>query len=192
MVDFSEAQRLGFIDAFVQFRQETAPDGRTTKQLRQGAHKLLKGCRHHFRSGVVRVSNIGIVVSPARKQAFRSRAMALLDAPSSDDFRRRMQLLLNEYPKCENWAKWWMAPDRAQLLFQSELAMDAQLASRLPDTTNPEESLHNKLYLSVGKGHNLIQGFYALRRFSQMLLREHDASQSEYTVKLDICTLWVA
>lgn len=90
-----------------------------------------------------------------------------------------MQLLLNEYPRCNNWARWWMAPEQAQMLFQSELAMDPSLASRVPDTTNPEEALHNKIYQLVGKDHSVMQGIHALRQFSAMISHEYDATHSQ-------------
>ncbi|KAF8176212.1 hypothetical protein K438DRAFT_1510990, partial [Mycena galopus ATCC 62051] len=64
VVDFSDAERLGFIEAFVQFWQRRKDDYRTEKELCQAASALLKGCQQHYRAQVNRVKKISAVVSP--------------------------------------------------------------------------------------------------------------------------------
>ncbi|RPD52543.1 hypothetical protein L226DRAFT_433390, partial [Lentinus tigrinus ALCF2SS1-7] len=63
VVDFSEAERNGFIDAFIEFRQNEGTT-RSVDDLRSSAQGLLRGCRQHFNSGVTRLSRIGGVIPP--------------------------------------------------------------------------------------------------------------------------------
>ncbi|KAF8173335.1 hypothetical protein K438DRAFT_1551160, partial [Mycena galopus ATCC 62051] len=66
VVDFSEAQRNGFILAYVDFWLQHAPGERDVPELLETAPKLLKGCRQHFRSQVARIKKISGVVDPAQ------------------------------------------------------------------------------------------------------------------------------
>ncbi|KAJ7574690.1 hypothetical protein C8J56DRAFT_1064368 [Mycena floridula] len=45
--------------------------------------------------------------------------------------------------------------------------MDADLWASLSDYTNAQESMHTRLYKSVGSGHDVIQGLYGLHTFVQ-------------------------
>ncbi|KAJ7239613.1 hypothetical protein B0H12DRAFT_970817, partial [Mycena haematopus] len=71
VVDFSDAQRNGFIQAFVDFWLEFEPDGRKERELNQAAAGLLKGCRQHFDNQITRVARISRIVGPERKSQFR-------------------------------------------------------------------------------------------------------------------------
>ncbi|ESK81193.1 hypothetical protein Moror_2275 [Moniliophthora roreri MCA 2997] len=51
-VDFSEAQRLGFIEAFIRFWKEDKDDRHSNEELRTAAVVLLQGCAQHFRNQV--------------------------------------------------------------------------------------------------------------------------------------------
>ena len=62
MVDFSEAERVGFILAFVEFWSLRPGNEHTTEQLNEAATSLLKGCLQHFRSGIARVKRISGVI----------------------------------------------------------------------------------------------------------------------------------
>jgi hypothetical protein len=61
-MDFSEAERGGFIEAFVAFWNRREENKRTDSQLRQDAGRILKGCKEHFQAGVTRISRIGGVI----------------------------------------------------------------------------------------------------------------------------------
>ncbi|KAF8059496.1 hypothetical protein FPV67DRAFT_1357277, partial [Lyophyllum atratum] len=60
----NEAERLGFINAFVEFWSGRADDNRSRDELYHAATNLLRGCQEHFRAGVTRVSRISGAVPP--------------------------------------------------------------------------------------------------------------------------------
>ncbi|KAJ7091038.1 hypothetical protein C8R44DRAFT_585422, partial [Mycena epipterygia] len=64
VVDFSSAERSGFILAFIDFWCHRAPGERSIEELQQTAPKLLKGCSQHFRNQITRVKKISGVVDP--------------------------------------------------------------------------------------------------------------------------------
>ncbi|PBK65063.1 hypothetical protein ARMSODRAFT_892158, partial [Armillaria solidipes] len=61
VVDFSEAERSGYILAFAKFRHKQG-DSRTQDQLLADGAKLLKGCEQHFRNAVTHIKRIGSII----------------------------------------------------------------------------------------------------------------------------------
>ncbi|KAH7879467.1 uncharacterized protein C8R40DRAFT_992789, partial [Lentinula edodes] len=62
IIDFSQAEREGWIEAFVDIWTSIPSDTRTPEQLRERAQELLKGCREHYRASVSRIKKmIGVV-----------------------------------------------------------------------------------------------------------------------------------
>ncbi|KAI9057625.1 hypothetical protein FKP32DRAFT_1583394, partial [Trametes sanguinea] len=61
VVDFSEAERSGFIHAFIDFWHHEGTT-RTADDLRGSAQQLLKGCQQHFRAGVTRLKRTGGII----------------------------------------------------------------------------------------------------------------------------------
>ncbi|KIJ90223.1 hypothetical protein K443DRAFT_126556, partial [Laccaria amethystina LaAM-08-1] len=90
------------------------------------------------------------------------RALGLLQAPSSDEFQRRAQLIIRDFPKLKSWMEWWMRPAHASILFKSERVMDLQIWKSLPATNNAEEAMHWKLYSACGRDHRFLEGMNAL------------------------------
>jgi len=86
VMDFSEAERSGFIEAFVTFWNQRSENDRTDAQLRIDAGHILRGCKEHFQSGVTRISRIGGVVPVDKRQDFIQRATGLLSSPTNEDF----------------------------------------------------------------------------------------------------------
>ncbi|KAH6876457.1 hypothetical protein BKA70DRAFT_1240161 [Coprinopsis sp. MPI-PUGE-AT-0042] len=162
VMDFSEAEYQGFILAFVAFWGARPENSKSPEELEEEAKNLLKGCLQHFRAGVTRVSNISGVVLVHHRAVFKKRAMALVNAPSSQKFIEFGLLLLRDFPKVGSWLKWWIRPQVAQRLFSSERTMDPVIWDSLPDSTNAEESLHSQFYAAQGWDHELMEGLAAL------------------------------
>lgn len=179
-MDFSEAERLGFINAFIEFWSLTRGNQRTEDELRVVGQSLLKGCREHFRAGITRVSRISAAVSPEMAPSFVARARALLNAPNSEEFASRAALVVSEYPKLKAWMDWWTRPEHAAMLFDSERTMDTKLWESMPDTNNAEEAMHWKLYSACGRDHDLLEGLMGLYAVSEYYERMFTATQSEF------------
>ncbi|KAF8185384.1 hypothetical protein BJ912DRAFT_852761, partial [Pholiota molesta] len=172
VMDFSEAERLGFIDAFTKFWQLQPGNSRSIDELKAAGQALLKGCREHFRAGVTRVSCISAAVDPFMADYFVSRALALLDAPNSQEFIARAELVISEYPKLTAWMKWWTRPAHTAMLCDSECKMDIELWESLPDTNNAEEAMHWKLYSACGRDHDVfggLKGLYAVAKYYERM-----------------------
>lgn len=162
MVDFSEAERVGFILAFVEFWSLRPGNERTTEQLNEAATSLLKGCLQHFRSGIARVKRISGVIPPDRADAFEARVLALLTAPDSNEFRARGAVVIRDFPQSKTWLQWWMRESHASMLFTSERKMEPEIWESIPDSTNAEEAMHWKMYCAAGRDHDLMDGLLAL------------------------------
>ncbi|KAJ7703657.1 hypothetical protein B0H17DRAFT_872502, partial [Mycena rosella] len=67
VVDFSTAERNGFILAYVDFWLQHASNARSIDELCDAAPKLLKGCEQHFRNQITRVKKISGVVDPSKR-----------------------------------------------------------------------------------------------------------------------------
>ncbi|KAG1789339.1 hypothetical protein EV424DRAFT_1274036, partial [Suillus variegatus] len=63
VVDFSEAERVGFTQAFIMF-WTNREDSRSQAELEDAAGALLKGCQQHYRSQVTCVKKISGVIDP--------------------------------------------------------------------------------------------------------------------------------
>ncbi|KAI4517633.1 hypothetical protein K525DRAFT_210448 [Schizophyllum commune Loenen D] len=170
VVDFSQAQREGFMTALVAFwcrdKEELAVDEGLIEEYRERASKLIKGCQQHFNAQVTRVSSISGVISPDLKGDFQRRARSLLDAQSYEEFHSISRQLRVDYPNIAEWLDWWEREPNAQMLFKPDQVMDDELWEQLPDTTNAEEAMHNKLYAAIGRDQALLPGLRALHYFA--------------------------
>lgn len=180
MMDFSEAERAGFLDAFTEFWTLRPCDSRTEDELRAAGQLLLKGCQEHFRAGVTRVSRISAAVPPDDAAFFVTRALALLNAPDSEEFRSRAALIVSEYPALKSWMEWWTRDAHAIMLFSSERRMDIELWESLPDTNNAEEAMHWKLYCACGRNHKLMEGIVGLYAVAMYYERLYEGAQSTF------------
>ncbi|RDX39611.1 hypothetical protein OH76DRAFT_1424204 [Lentinus brumalis] len=119
VVDFSEAEHLGFIAAFVQFQQSQGST-RTTDDLKAAAEGLLKGCKQHFRTGIARLTRMGGVILQGEDKQFRRLTKALLNTKDLDVFYTTGKKIIKDFPKVAPWFEWWMRPEHASMLFESQ------------------------------------------------------------------------
>ncbi|KIM36003.1 hypothetical protein M413DRAFT_32045 [Hebeloma cylindrosporum] len=161
VMDFSEAERLGFTMAFIEF-WTIRSDSRSTKELSEAAGRLLRGCQEHFWAAVTRVAHINGAVPPDLKDAFTQRALGLLGCSTTDEFQHRAALIVRDFPKLKSWMEWWMRPAHASMLFQLERKMEIEIWDSIPKTTNAQESMHWKFYSMCGRDHSFLEGMYAL------------------------------
>ncbi|KAJ7725505.1 hypothetical protein B0H14DRAFT_2410571, partial [Mycena olivaceomarginata] len=117
VVDFSGAQRNGFILAFVDFWLEHAPGERGIDELLATAPTLLKGCAQHFRNQSTRVKKISGVVDPSKADIFQNYAQKLLLCKNMDEFTSHTNAFIAAFPRAASWIRWWMLPAHATMLF---------------------------------------------------------------------------
>ena len=179
-MDFSQAERGGFIAGFIMFWDLHPENKCMWQELQVAAERLLKGCREHFRSQITRVGWITAIVSHDKGDEFVARAHALLDAPSSEDFIAHAELLVQDFPKIRSWVEWWMRPSVASMLFESERKMDIELWESLPMDNNAEESMHWKLYSACGRNHEFLEGMHGLYAVAVYYERLHVAASGKH------------
>lgn len=179
VVDFSAAERGGFILAFTDFWLQRAPGERTIKELLEAAPKLLKGCAQHFRNQITRVKKISGVVDPSQTDVFENYAKRLLKCESVEEFTSHANEFITAFPKAETWIRWWMLPAHACMLFPSFRLMKLGLWKSIPDTTNAEEAMHWKLYAALGKLLALLEGLKALVKFVDYYQIQFDAQKRQ-------------
>ncbi|KAJ7719113.1 hypothetical protein B0H16DRAFT_1336930, partial [Mycena metata] len=180
VVDFSLAERNGFILAFVDFWRRRVPDERTVNELLEAAPKLLKGCVQHFRSQIARVKKISGVVDPAQTDVFASAAKKLLTCQTIEEFTTQANQFIEAFPRAETWIRWWMLPAHACMLFPSFRVMDVALWEKIPETTNAEEAMHWKMYAGLGKSFGLLPGLKALVAFAEYYRTQFDAKKRRF------------
>ncbi|KAJ7196027.1 hypothetical protein GGX14DRAFT_307067, partial [Mycena pura] len=149
VVDFSDAQRNGFIEAFTDFWREFAHHGRSEHDLKKAASELLKGCRQHFDNQITRIAKISRIVGPERHSRFRKLARELRIQRTMKELSACANALILEFPGAKPWAEWWMRPSHASTLFYVASGMARSLLESLPATTNGAESMHHKTYRMI-------------------------------------------
>ncbi|KAF5313015.1 hypothetical protein D9619_002316 [Psilocybe cf. subviscida] len=189
VMDFSEAERLGFIQAFVDFWQDLN-DGRFEEELKKAAMAILRGCREHFRANVIRVSKISKFIDIHKADSFRVRALGLLDLPSTEDFTREAKRLIRDFPEIEPWLSWWIRPEHASILCSSERTMDPVLWDLLPATTNAEEAMHFRFYRAGGTNHAFLKGLKGLWAIADMFQEKFKAVKAGGLIRYGKAEKW--
>jgi hypothetical protein len=90
------------------------------------------------------------------------------------------EVVIREFPKTETWLRWWMRDAHSSMLFTAQRRMEPYIWDRMPDTTNPEEAMHWKLYAAIGRNLNLMDGLHGLHAVAEYYLHIYTASLSEY------------
>lgn len=138
---------------------------------------------------MLRVASISGVVPIQSKQRFQHLCMGLTKVADIQDLRHRANAIIEEFPLTRDFMTWWLHPDRAPLIFAADRVMDPGTFSRLPETTNAEESQHNKLYSISGRGNDFLEGAEGLHTYSEYCLRMYLASRSKFRQLLPDDTL---
>ncbi|THU80591.1 hypothetical protein K435DRAFT_636133, partial [Dendrothele bispora CBS 962.96] len=142
VVDFSDAQRLGFIDAFVDFMFQVQKGQRSQEELHSVAQTLLKGCEYHYDKSVTRVAHIGEVVPLETEAHFKGLCRKMRVTEDEKEFEKVVDILYREWPLISPWLDWWLAPEHGGMIFPTCRKMSSEVANRLPSTTNAEEAMH--------------------------------------------------
>jgi hypothetical protein len=149
-VDFSEAERKGYVTAFVDHYDEREDNTLSRTALTKIAQDSLKGCRTHFGRGVVRISNISAAVNVHDTEIFRREAMKLLDLNDPEHLVHAVGEIVQRWPATASFFEWWTSKEHAAMLFPAVQQHKRALFDRLQDTTNAGESMHNKIYRGCG------------------------------------------
>ncbi|KIK58866.1 hypothetical protein GYMLUDRAFT_245649 [Collybiopsis luxurians FD-317 M1] len=132
VVDFSDPQWNGFVNAFVACFLAQSDDYCSESQLRDVADT---------------------------KGSFWMLCDSLTTMENHAEFNHTVAAIQRQWPKASQWLSWWLTPDHARMLFPSQHTMPENLADKLPDATNAEEAMHATIYCIVGSLHNpLFQG----------------------------------
>ncbi|KAJ6479417.1 hypothetical protein C8R47DRAFT_1050409, partial [Mycena vitilis] len=182
VVDFSDAQRNGFIDGFVDFWLEFSPNDRDERQLKQAASELLKGCGQHFENQITRIARISRIVSPDQQSEFRKLARDLLRQTTMEDLLACANVLTLKFPGAKPWVGWWMRPAHASMLFLVASKMSLVLWKSLPATTNSAESMNHRVYRMIGRRNPLFYGLEGLVRIGETFERSHEAARTGHKV----------
>lgn len=174
IVDFSEAERLGFIQAFFRFWMRRN-NSRTEAELREKAAALLCGCKQHFRSSITRVKRITAIVPVDLRTYFENLVISLIDAPP-EEYLEVASTIKAKFPKLHPWLDWWLLKEHASMLFESQHRMEAVIWESLPDSTNAEEAMHFSMYSQQGKDHDFLPGWIALRKIARRSIMQHAVS----------------
>ncbi|KAF8996285.1 hypothetical protein BDZ89DRAFT_1171659 [Hymenopellis radicata] len=162
VVDFSDAERSGFVLAYIRFYQEVKNDPRSKDDLEKEANSLLKGCKEHFRRACIRLSRISLVIPPKDADDFLGLCEKLRVVSDVHEFHRIARIIADRWPRTSTWLAWWMRDSHASMIFKSQVVMDPDIWDLIPGDTNAEEAMHWKLYSGAGRDFDIMHGFEAL------------------------------
>jgi hypothetical protein len=167
VIDFSMAERSGFVEAFVEHKlQKTLNLTSFSKEvlnahrssLENEAKSLLKGCQEHFRQSITRVSRNHAIIKHDSTSQFQSMVLGLLKIDNEKEFYQRVKIIQDNWPKANSWLEWWVYTDVGKMLFRALSPMDEELSELLPSTTNAQESMHHRYYLSGTTQQSILTG----------------------------------
>jgi len=162
VLDMSEAQRSGFVNAFVDDSLEQNSEKRSREDLSEVARRLMKGCEYHFDESVRRLSAISDIIPTHSKAQFLQQVRHLKEDEEMEDYQRALATIRQQWPEVERWMAWWERPNNASLIFKACRVMDSDLWESMPKTTNPEESRHFWLTRAIGTKLSVIEGLEGL------------------------------
>ncbi|EGG12243.1 uncharacterized protein MELLADRAFT_89278 [Melampsora larici-populina 98AG31] len=162
VVDFSTAQKKGFVSAYMKVFNEYDPAKALSK---------LKGCHEHYRQSITRVKKNRNIVDASRV---------------------KFDQMARLFPKSKAWVDWWNTSDIHSMLFcgRERLPLDDPplpdedpLMAEVPDTTNGQESMHRQYYILTSGHCTIVQGFVQLLLFTESLKKDFNQILRGISVK---------
>ncbi|KAF9552882.1 hypothetical protein CPC08DRAFT_767975 [Agrocybe pediades] len=162
VMDFSEAERVGFVRAFTAFWESyySKVAASIIEQLSRALAVLLLLFHPRALTRILNHERLNSWTSRTRKT-----------------FREHAALLVRDYPHIASWMEWWTRPVHAAMLFESERKMDIEIWNSIPRTTNAEESMHWKLYSACGRDHAFLEGMHSLYAVAVYYERMHEGAR---------------
>ncbi|EGG05825.1 uncharacterized protein MELLADRAFT_87748 [Melampsora larici-populina 98AG31] len=110
VVDFSAAQKKGFVTAYMDVFKEHDPAKALSK---------LKGCHEHYRQSITRIKKNRNVVASSRLAEFEKLALDLLEPikPGDPSLTDKFAQIARLFPKAKAWIDWWNTADIHSMLF---------------------------------------------------------------------------
>ncbi|KAK0438725.1 uncharacterized protein EV420DRAFT_1651313 [Desarmillaria tabescens] len=175
VIDFSEAERSGYLLAFAKFRIKHG-DSRTQDQLLTDGAKLLKGCEQHFRNAVTCIKHISSIIPVEDEKKFKKLVMKLCSVPNQEEFEAIAHCIVKKWLHTSTWLAWWTRESHASMIFKLQQIMDVEVWDSIPGSMNAEETMHWKLYSGAGCDHDVIKGFEGLLSIANYYERLNEAA----------------
>ncbi|KAF9554167.1 hypothetical protein CPC08DRAFT_727370 [Agrocybe pediades] len=99
VMDFSEAERTGFTEAFIDFWSTRVGNEHSPEDCRNAIEQLLHGCEEHYRAAITRVSCITLAVPLSQVAGFRQHCVALTSITDKAKFDAEFRLLMENFHK---------------------------------------------------------------------------------------------
>jgi hypothetical protein len=126
--DFSQAQKNGFRNAFVEHFPGQNPED------------FYQGCRVHFLRSMQRVESSHTLVPLNQKEVFEQKTLRLLNLQEDiDEFNDLVSEWRNLFPNCINWLDWYLHTDRRSMLWP---VFSKNKKPNIKEDTNAQESIN--------------------------------------------------
>ncbi|KAF7325897.1 hypothetical protein MKEN_00440500 [Mycena kentingensis (nom. inval.)] len=163
VVDFSQAQRNGFIQAFTRYCRSFPEEQRSDDVIIKTAEALLKGCKRHFEEQINRVKRISRIVDPARQHLFANFAHRMLGAETIEDLLSVVADFIEVVPPCGG--------------LDSLVDEAVHRADDIHLDTNAAEAMHDRLYDMLTRGNAVLPGLRGLVRAAEMFEKQYNAAR---------------
>ncbi|EIW84332.1 hypothetical protein CONPUDRAFT_142660 [Coniophora puteana RWD-64-598 SS2] len=192
VVDFSDAERIGFEEAFVDFwNLHRQIDDCTEDQLRDAAKRCLKGCHQHFIAGTTRLKRTGIIHSDRNSKSYFDMCIReMMNTHDHHQFQTMVSQLRERFPKAKSWLDWWLRPEHAALIFESQRKMKPPIWEAIPFSTNASEAMHAQIYRAISNNFALMEGLNGLYALHQYFFRLYVAALAGTPIKYEPGIPW--